>query len=57
MANFITWDSSYEVGIEIVDKQHRHLVDLRLCKNDFNFNKCIYERKTICAQRICTFFA
>ena len=40
MANFITWDSSYEVGIEIVDKQHRHLVDLT---NEL-YNACIGER-------------
>ena len=28
MDNFITWNSSYEVGIYSVDAQHKHLVDL-----------------------------
>ncbi|MFC2603885.1 MAG: bacteriohemerythrin [Treponema sp.] len=40
MARFIEWDSKYDVGIEAVDKQHRHLVDLM---NDL-YDACIGER-------------
>ena len=28
MANFVSWNTSYNVGVDKVDKQHRHLVDL-----------------------------
>ena len=28
MVNFVTWDESYAVGIELVDKQHKHLINL-----------------------------
>ncbi len=28
MEKFVSWDASYDVGIEYVDKQHRHLVEL-----------------------------
>ena len=28
MANFVSWNTSYNVGVDSVDKQHRHLVDL-----------------------------
>ena len=40
MARFIEWDSKYDVGVEAVDKQHRHLVDLM---NDL-YDACIGER-------------
>lgn len=40
MARFIEWDSKYDVGIEAVDKQHRHLVDLM---NDL-YDACLGER-------------
>ena len=40
MARFIEWDSKYDVGVETVDKQHRHLVDLM---NDL-YDACIGER-------------
>ena len=28
MENFVTWDASYELGIDVIDKQHKHLVNL-----------------------------
>ncbi|MGP1594811.1 MAG: bacteriohemerythrin [Treponema sp.] len=28
MVNFVTWDTSYDLGIEVIDKQHKHLVNL-----------------------------
>lgn len=28
MADFIEWDAKYDVGVEYVDKQHKHLIDL-----------------------------
>jgi len=28
MDRFVSWDTSYDVGVASVDKQHRHLVDL-----------------------------
>ncbi|AGT44276.1 bacteriohemerythrin [Treponema pedis] len=28
MSDFISWDANYDVGIQHVDKQHKHLVDL-----------------------------
>ena len=28
MNDFVSWDASYDLGIEQVDKQHRHLVEL-----------------------------
>ncbi|MFC2330734.1 MAG: bacteriohemerythrin [Treponema sp.] len=40
MARFIEWDSKYDVGIEAVDKQHRHLVDLM---NDL-YDACLGEK-------------
>ncbi len=40
MAKFIEWDSKYDVGIEAVDKQHRHLVDLM---NDL-YDACLGEK-------------
>ncbi|MGI5173482.1 hemerythrin family protein [Treponema sp. OMZ 840] len=40
MADFVAWDSSYDVGIEIVDKQHRHLVALM----NGLYNACIGEK-------------
>ncbi len=40
MVNFISWDSSYEVGIEKVDKQHKHLVGLT---NEL-YNACLGEK-------------
>lgn len=43
MANFISWDSSYEVGIEMVDKQHRHLIELM---NEL-YNACLGDRNDL----------
>ena len=40
MADFVSWDSSYDVKIEIVDKQHRHLVALM---NEL-YNACLGEK-------------
>ena len=40
MVNFVTWDASYEVGIEKVDKQHKHLVSLT---NEL-YNACLGEK-------------
>lgn len=40
MADFVSWDSSYDVKIEIVDKQHRHLVALM---NEL-YDACLGER-------------
>jgi hemerythrin-like metal-binding domain len=40
MVNFISWDSSYEVGIEMVDKQHKHLVNL----TNQLYNACLGEK-------------
>ncbi|MGP1577414.1 MAG: bacteriohemerythrin [Treponema sp.] len=28
MKNFVSWNSSYDLGIDVIDKQHRHLVNL-----------------------------
>ena len=28
MDDFVSWDASYDLGIEYVDKQHRRLVEL-----------------------------
>lgn len=40
MVNFVSWDSSYDVGIDTVDKQHRHLIKLT---NDL-YNACLGEK-------------
>ena len=40
MGDFVSWDSSYDVKIEIVDKQHRHLVALM---NEL-YDACLGER-------------
>ena len=40
MNDFITWDPSFDVGIEIVDKQHRHLVHL----TNMLYNACLGEK-------------
>ena len=40
MGDFVSWDSSYDVKIEIVDKQHRHLVALM---NEL-YNACLGEK-------------
>lgn len=40
MAKFIEWDAKYDVGIEAVDKQHKHLVDLM---NDL-YDACLGEK-------------
>ena len=43
MADFIAWDPSYEVGIEIVDKQHKHLVYL----TGMLYEACLADKGTL----------
>ena len=40
MEKFVSWDTSYDVGVPSVDKQHRHLVDLI----NSLYNACLGER-------------
>lgn len=40
MQNFVSWDASYDVGVEGVDKQHRHLVTLI----NSLYNACLGEK-------------
>ncbi|WP_428771640.1 hemerythrin family protein [Treponema sp. HNW] len=40
MSDFIVWDPSFDVGIEIVDRQHRHLVHL----TNMLYNACLGEK-------------
>lgn len=40
MVNFVSWDSSYDVGIDMVDKQHRHLIEL----TNSLYNACLGEK-------------
>ena len=40
MEDFVSWDTSYDVGVASVDQQHRHLVDLI----NSLYNACLGER-------------
>ncbi|MEL3905635.1 MAG: bacteriohemerythrin [Treponema sp.] len=40
MQNFVSWDPSYDVGVDSVDRQHRHLVSLI---NNL-YNACLGEK-------------
>ena len=43
MANFVEWNQSYNVGIEHVDKQHKHLVSLI----NSLYNACLDEKNIL----------
>ena len=43
MANFVEWNQSYNVGIEHVDKQHKHLVYLI----NSLYNACLDEKNIL----------
>jgi len=40
METFVTWDSSYNVGIDSVDKQHKHLIYL----TNSLYNACLDDK-------------
>lgn len=40
MEDFVSWDTSYDVGVASVDQQHRHLVDLI----NSLYNACLGEK-------------
>lgn len=40
MEKFVSWDTSYDVGVPSVDQQHRHLVDLI----NSLYNACLGEK-------------
>jgi len=40
MQNFVSWNTSYNVGVDKVDKQHRHLVNLI----NYLYNACLGDK-------------